>query len=328
MTSLSLYMSPFLRFLLVLSIIFITMIEGRTQPSSIMLVNLANHMVDPSPLNEDIHQQILYYMYTTVAFGLFVLVGIIVVVSYYYVVARARKMLKLAEKSFELSQQDIQDNDDADDKVVLGVHNVIISGHSPIDGLYEPTDDLVYGATVYRKQTKNNQDIELVLCYYGPKKEWQVKPASYTNEEISAHTGPLRVHAYCPVVTKCLPQLAPAGNWHVFELTSETHLRGWRAHSRPDIVVITSVGELITSTTNNNNNMNPKGPLQVVQQPQPQPQQPVVTVKPAVTTNDIKPSPLLAKVSHYHHITTSPHPHILIPLLLIHQQRSHTPHQL
>jgi len=290
-------MSQFFLSLFVLSIIFSTnTIEAKTQPSSIMLVNKANHMVDPSPLNQDIHQQILYYMYTTVAFGLFVFVGIIVVVSYYLLAARARKMLKLAEKSFELLQQDIQDNDDADDKVVLGVHNVMISGHRPIDGLYEPTDDLMYGATVYRKQPKNNQENELMLYYYGPKKEWQVKPATqaYSNEETSAHTGPLRVRAYCPVITKCLPQLAPAGHWYVFELNAETHLRGWRAHSRPDIVVITSLGvppmsSSITTVTTNNN-VNPKDPLKLVKQPQPQPQQPIVTAKPA---------PLPAKVPRH-----------------------------
>ena len=302
-------MSPYFVSLLVLSIIFsTTMIDARTQPSSIMLVNLANHIVDPSPLNEEVHQQILYYMYTTVAFGLFVFVGIIVVVTYYYMVARARKMLKNVDKSFELLQQD---HDDADDMVVVGVHNVMISGHSPIDGLYEPTDELIHGATVYRKQTKNNNDIELVLCYYAPKKEWQVKPANYTKEEISAHTGPLRVHAYCPVITKCLPQLAPAGNWHVFELTPETHTRGWRAQPRPDLVVMTSLspsqqGELplvtssstvITTTTNNNNNNNNMNPKMT--QPvhlQSQSQQPVVTSKPSLISNDTKPPPLLTKV--------------------------------
>ena len=290
-------MSQLLLSLLVLSTIFSNMIEGRTQPSSIMLVNLANHIVDPSPRNEDVHQQILYYMYTTVAFGLFVFVGIIVVVTYYYVLARARKILKNAEKSFELLQQDIQDNDDVDDQVLLGVHNVMISGHSPIDGLYEPTDELMYGTTVYRKQTKSNDDIPLVLCYYAPKKEWQVKPASYTNEEISAHTGPLRVHAYCPVITKCLPQLAPPGHWYVFELTPETHKRGWRAQPRQDIVVMTSLGEPTTSSTVTTNHMHPMHhPLQQSQPPQPQPQQPILTAKLSLTSNDIKSTPSLAKV--------------------------------
>ena len=290
--------SLFLSLLVLSSIVSNTMIEGRTQPSSIMLVNLANHMVDPSPLNEDVHQQILYYMYTTVAFGLFVLVGIIVVVTYYYVVARARKMLKNAEKSFELLQEDIQDSDDADEKVVLGVHNVMISGHHPIDGLYERTDELIHGATVYRKQNKSNNDVDLILCYYAPKKEWQVKPASYTNEEISAHVGPLRVHAYCPVITKCLPQLAPAGNWHVFELTPETHTRGWRAQPRPDIVVMTVLGEPTRSSVTSHNN-NQQNPLPLGLQPQPQPQQPIVTVKPLVTSVDTKPPPLLTKVPRH-----------------------------
>jgi hypothetical protein len=89
-----------------------------------------------------------------------------------------------------------------------GVRIAMVAGYhaARVNGMYEATSERSADGTVtiYRKV---GDVYRLLLEYYAPNKQWQVKPQKYK--------GTALAWISCAVPAKCLPEECPVGQWQV-----------------------------------------------------------------------------------------------------------------